>query len=1021
MQRQAVGPGISKSSTSSLTFTKKTEDLDLDRTLQKASPAEKQVPSVDVIWDTLNEQGSELSRLKTDHKTLQKEADRLRSKLRVANDEAEALRSCLDSSGVLSRDVLEEKVKETVNNSRQARQELREKERSKQGSLPAGDQNGRSDPVVEARSSKASAAMSPSRQVSSQSSLPPADLDATRLLTTPTPSAAKSKGRGKSAGRSKKKDDAVVPEARNWKSPLGPPREAEEDNDRSAQDSIFSFSRKPLVENDLYKLARPFLRVEKKDKDRPPIKGEVRAQAYYAFEECLRRGISPSKWDGPSTPLTSMVKSCEIEMVDLLIRARASPDEVDEKGVANLHTLAFTGYAPMMKCLLDGKANPDVADKHGQTPLFFAPKPGICSLLHTYRADPTVMNVKGQSALHLAARAGNESVLRWLIQHVSREVLELKDKHGATATYYARQAGVKHSVIASIYFHKPDEKNSHAEMKGRDLVKHPHRVGEDQIGAGPPGGQHKGHPVSHFVEKPKIVWNFADIHRDDGPKPRPPPIRRNGGNSSLRKTDRAKSTGALSARSAPEFGRTLKPEELDQYMRDVQEEEAAKVIQGSWRRKNKGRRLGNIKGQQKKVLDKHRHQLVEDLTKRKKELEIQMGELERKRAKLTQPVSNKGGRKLMEQLDGSEQAARSRELNTVEKQLQKMKAEVDLIDRQAEDVKRKKATVASPPSSPRGRLPSAGSPRNQTMRSPRSQAQQNKSAYGGTSYAERKRRLDEEERDRAGVFPVNPEIKQDKPASDNEAFDGQQRAAAEIIQQKYRRSVVIRNLQAAPTDGTWALCKALRNQQAVRDYKEMKVAKEKAKEDNIKDTYHGDIALKILKLEDKEGNAAAKIQARFRGNAVRKQAKAKAAEKSKKDHSRVTLSDTQSITQLHEDVLQFRSSILQEKDQAAITIQAHIRGHQARQKQAEEAVGLAFEGLGDFGDLGDLGGLDLDMEQLPEEEEENAEEDQAEDEDGEAEEENGEEAEEEQGEEAEEEEGDEFDADDDEEEDAEGF
>jgi len=50
-----------------------------------------------------------------------------------------------------------------------------------------------------------------------------------------------------------------------------------------------------------------------------------------------------------------------------------------------------------------------------------------------------VLNRKGQSALHLAGRAGLPEVLAWLTSRVSKQLVDLKDMHGATARNYAQQ------------------------------------------------------------------------------------------------------------------------------------------------------------------------------------------------------------------------------------------------------------------------------------------------------------------------------------------------------------------------------------------------------------------------------------------------------------------------------------------------------------------------------------------------------------------------------------------------------
>ena len=51
------------------------------------------------------------------------------------------------------------------------------------------------------------------------------------------------------------------------------------------------------------------------------------------------------------------------------------------------------------------RAQVDASDRHGQTPLFFAPTREMCKLLMENRADVNRVNAKGQTALHLAGMA----------------------------------------------------------------------------------------------------------------------------------------------------------------------------------------------------------------------------------------------------------------------------------------------------------------------------------------------------------------------------------------------------------------------------------------------------------------------------------------------------------------------------------------------------------------------------------------------------------------------------------------
>jgi len=142
-------------------------------------------------------------------------------------------------------------------------------------------------------------------------------------------------------------------------------------------------------------------------------------------------------WSGPGTPLTCVVQANRPDLARSLLRARANPDTQDSKCVSPLHLATFEGNVDMMRLVLTAKANVDLSDCHGQTPLFFAPTREVCKMLIDRRADISVLNRKGQSALHLAGRAGLTEVLSWMSTRVSKALSELRDIHGATAKDYA--------------------------------------------------------------------------------------------------------------------------------------------------------------------------------------------------------------------------------------------------------------------------------------------------------------------------------------------------------------------------------------------------------------------------------------------------------------------------------------------------------------------------------------------------------------------------------------------------------
>lgn len=184
----------------------------------------------------------------------------------------------------------------------------------------------------------------------------------------------------------------------------------------------------------------------------------TREQQVLLLQRFLKAVPDPLKrWNGPTGPLIAVSRAGRADLARLLLRSSASANDSDAKGVTALHIAVFDGNAELCKVLLNSKADVDAADRHRQTPLFFAPSKEICRLLVERRAEAGVLNRKGQSALHLAGRAGFHDVLSWLSSRVGKPIVELRDHHGNTAQMYVQQA-----LAAS-------------------LAQAPH--GEDQVGA----------------------------------------------------------------------------------------------------------------------------------------------------------------------------------------------------------------------------------------------------------------------------------------------------------------------------------------------------------------------------------------------------------------------------------------------------------------------------------------------------------------------------------------------------------
>lgn len=193
-----------------------------------------------------------------------------------------------------------------------------------------------------------------------------------------------------------------------------------------------SQSRRPVLNccwsDDLYELCRPLLD--------PNVKLNHSEQQYALRAVRQRLKATPWDWKGPDKPLKCAIDADNAELVLAMLEAGMDPREANARGVTALHTAAFAGRVVICRLLLDGHANVNSLDCHGQTPLFFGGTVEICDLLYEQQADVTLVNSKGQTALHHAGRAGFRDVLDWFSKRCTKDTQNLRDLYGATAKHY---------------------------------------------------------------------------------------------------------------------------------------------------------------------------------------------------------------------------------------------------------------------------------------------------------------------------------------------------------------------------------------------------------------------------------------------------------------------------------------------------------------------------------------------------------------------------------------------------------
>jgi len=206
--------------------------------------------------------------------------------------------------------------------------------------------------------------------------------------------------------------------------------------------------RESVEERDLFDLIAPVVYSQTEDEAAKAVEYEW---AFEALDYAFHIGRSAKSWDAPKTPLRLAVQSGATPLVEALLKAQAHPDEKFGKlDVSVLHLAAWNGNTEVCQVLLEHDADPDILESEGQSPLFFAPSVEVCQMLYEYGADLFLTNSNQQSALHLACRAANSEVIEWLVYNGGYEYATGRDGYGATASFYAQQAGLAPRYLVKI-------------------------------------------------------------------------------------------------------------------------------------------------------------------------------------------------------------------------------------------------------------------------------------------------------------------------------------------------------------------------------------------------------------------------------------------------------------------------------------------------------------------------------------------------------------------------------------------
>ena len=189
----------------------------------------------------------------------------------------------------------------------------------------------------------------------------------------------------------------------------------------------------------------------------PPFRAEVCAQVdtltHAAQRGCVEKvreflaasGID-SKNGSESEALVTAIRAGNKEVVEILIHAGAPVNPSETKLWPPLSDAAFTKHFEIMKLLIASGAKVDAPDHRGATLLtstgFFDPT--VTTILLDAGADPNAADREGQTALMKASDRGFKQTVKILIDHHAD--INRKDVTGRTALMHAAAGHVSDAI-----------------------------------------------------------------------------------------------------------------------------------------------------------------------------------------------------------------------------------------------------------------------------------------------------------------------------------------------------------------------------------------------------------------------------------------------------------------------------------------------------------------------------------------------------------------------------------------------
>ncbi|CRG83432.1 Ankyrin-1 [Talaromyces islandicus] len=143
---------------------------------------------------------------------------------------------------------------------------------------------------------------------------------------------------------------------------------------------------------------------------------------------------------GSQSPLHLAVENCQVDMVEHLLNAEATPNIMDATEATPLHYASRKGFLPIVDLLLKHKARVDIPDQQGVSPLLAAAESDhekVAKRLIDSYADVDAMDKDRNTALMAACKCNNPQVTRWLLEAGAK--VGAVDRQGRCALHRAAE------------------------------------------------------------------------------------------------------------------------------------------------------------------------------------------------------------------------------------------------------------------------------------------------------------------------------------------------------------------------------------------------------------------------------------------------------------------------------------------------------------------------------------------------------------------------------------------------------